>query len=88
MPNLDQAKKAVRQSAARRVVNDKRRRAMRESVKDVVVALKKSNTGTATEKLSRAFQALDKAAKRGVIKSGTADRRKSRLAKAIQRATV
>jgi small subunit ribosomal protein S20 len=33
--------------------------------------------------LSKAFQAIDKAAKRGVIKKNTASRKKSRLAKAM-----
>jgi len=77
MPNLDAAKKAVRQSEKRREVNDRRRRAMRESVKSVREAIK---TSTQTpHQLARAFQALDKAAKRGVIKKQTANRRKSRL---------
>jgi len=81
MPNLDAAKKAVRQSDKRRVVNDKRRRSMREAVK----SLKESVTTNANtpEQLSKAFQALDKAAKRGVIKKGTADRKKSRLSKLV-----
>ncbi len=81
MPNLDAAKKALRQSDKRRVVNDKRRRQMREAVKTVrQSAITKSVT---QEDMAKAFQALDKAAKRGVIKKGTADRRKSRLSKMI-----
>lgn len=79
MPNLDAAKKAVRQSEARRVVNDKRRRTMREAVKTLK---NNANAGAFSQSdLSKAFQALDKAAKRGVIKKGTADRKKSRLSK-------
>lgn len=81
MPNLQQAKKAMRQALTKRVVNDKRRRAMREAVKTVrtnVIA-----NAVTPENLSAAFKALDKAAKRGVIKQGTADRKKSRLAKAV-----
>ncbi len=86
MPNLAAAKKAVRQSDARRIVNDKRRRAMRESVKSLREAAK-TNAST-PEQLSKAFQALDKAAKRGVIKKGTADRKKSRLSKMVAVATA
>ncbi len=85
MPNLAQAKKALRQSSTRRVANDKRRRAMRESVKDIRSAIK-TGADTMAAKLSEAFQALDKAAKRGVIKPAAASRRKSRLAKAVQKA--
>jgi small subunit ribosomal protein S20 len=36
--------------------------------------------------LSKAFQAIDKAAKRGVIKKNTASRKKSRLAAEIKKA--
>ena len=85
MPNLQQAKKAMRQAVTKRVVNDKRRRAMREAVKIV-----RTNVITSTvtpDQLSTAFKALDKAAKRGVIKQGTADRKKSRLAKSVATVT-
>jgi small subunit ribosomal protein S20 len=85
MPNLDAAKKAVRQSDKRRVVNDKRRRSMRESVKTLRESVV---SGVPTpEQLSKAFQSLDKAAKRGVIKKGTADRKKSRLSKLVASVT-
>lgn len=39
------------------------------------------------ELLARAYQALDKAAKRGVIKKNTASRKKSRLARLIAKET-
>ena len=73
MPNLQNAKKALRVSARKRLLNDRRRRAMKVAVKSVKV------TKTADE-LSKAYQAIDKAAKRGVIKKNTASRKKSRLA--------
>ncbi len=76
MPNLQNAKKALRVAARKRVINDRRRRAMKVAVKSV------KSTKTA-EDLSKAFQAIDKAAKRGVIKKNTASRKKSRLAKAM-----
>lgn len=80
MPNLENAKKALRVAARKRVLNDRRRRAMKVAVKSVKVT--KSN-----EDLSKAFQAIDKAAKRGVIKKNTAARKKSRLAKGLAKAT-
>lgn len=77
------AKRGIRVSERKRVVNDKLRRAFREAVKtvrkDVIV---KDNKAIKTD-LSLAFKALDKAAKRGTIKKGQADRKKSRLAKAV-----
>jgi len=77
------AKKANRVSIRKREVNDRRRRTMRETVKTVRVSIAKKDTKAVKTELSAAFKALDKAAKRGVIKKGTADRKKSRLAKAI-----
>ncbi len=79
MPNLQNAKKALRVSARKRVLNDRRRRAMKVAVKSVKA------TKTA-EELSKAYQAIDKAAKRGVIKKNTASRKKSRLAAEIKKA--
>ena len=77
------AKRGVRVSEKKRVVNDKLRRTLKEAVKTVrkdVIA--KDKKAIATD-LSLAFKALDKAAKRGTIKKGNADRKKSRLAKAV-----
>lgn len=79
MPNLQNAKKALRVSAKKRILNDRRRRAMKVAVKSVKVT-------KTTDELSKAYQAIDKAAKRGVIKKNTASRKKSRLAAEIKKA--
>ena len=77
------AKRGVRVSTRKRVVNDKLRRTMKEAVKTVRKdVLAKDKKAIATD-LSLAFKALDKAAKRGTIKKGQASRKKSRLAKAV-----
>ena len=77
------AKKADRQSKTKKVFNDRRLSKMKELVKTVRVAAANKDKKMSTAELSKAFQALDKAAKRGIIKKGTADRKKSRLSKAI-----
>ena len=77
------AKKAIRQSERKRVMNLRRQKAMKESVKAVRSSVSVANKAEAEAKLKDAFKALDKAAKRGVIKKNTASRKKSRLAKAI-----
>jgi small subunit ribosomal protein S20 len=77
------AKKAHRASLKKHVFNLRRTRALTSTtkvVKKLIVAGKKSEAG---ESLSAAYKAIDKAAKRGVIKKNTASRKKSRLAKAI-----
>ncbi len=86
MPITRSAKKAVKVSAAKKTFNDRRRRTMREAVKSVRSAMKDSSRD-AQAKLSDAYKAIDKAAKRGVIKKNTAARKKSRLAAALAKAS-
>jgi small subunit ribosomal protein S20 len=76
------AKKALRVSNRKRAINGRLQKKMKDSVKEVriLVADTKKSAG---EKLKQAFKALDKAAKRGTIKKGQADRKKSRLAKFV-----
>ena len=76
------AKRAKRVSDRKRVTNDKSRRNMKEAVKTVRKSVT-TKSKTVTTDLSLAYKALDKAAKKGVIKKGTANRKKSRLAKAL-----
>ncbi len=85
MPNLQNAKKALRVSARKRVINDKRRRAMKERIKDVK-AIASSDVKKTKEALSLAYQAIDKAVKRGVINKNAAARKKSRLVKGLKAA--
>lgn len=76
------AKKALRVSDRKKVINDRLSKTMKEAVKTVRAKASKGDAEAKT-RLSAAFKALDKAAKRGTIKKGTADRKKSRLAKAV-----
>ncbi len=82
------AKKAVRSSERKRVFNIRRNNAMRDIVKDIKKAIVAGEGEKAKTLLPTAYKAIDKAAKRGVIKDNTADRKKSRLSAAIKRATV
>lgn len=77
------AKRAFRAAASRKVVNDKRKKEMKVSVKSTNALISQKNKKQAEKDLPQTFAALDKAAKRGIIKKGTADRKKSRLAKAV-----
>lgn len=77
------AKRGVRVSARKRVVNDRLRRTLKEAVKTVRTDVLSKDLKAAKNDLSLAFKALDKAAKRGTIKKGNANRKKSRLAKAM-----
>ena len=79
------AKKAHRASLNKALFNDRRRRVMKSTVKDVKVLVEKKDKKAAEKDLSLAYKALDKAAKTGLIKKNTASRKKSRLAAAIKK---
>lgn len=81
MPIIKSAKKALRGSETKKVYNDRRAKAMKLAIKGV----KKLSGAEAKTELAKAYQAIDKAAKRGIIKPNTAARKKSRLAKSIKK---
>lgn len=85
MPIIKSAKKALRSSRRKKVMNDRRMKALRTVTKETRKLIT-SDTKTAAAKLKEAYQAIDKAAKRGVIKKNAAARKKSRLAKALAKA--
>ncbi len=82
MPITKSAKKRLKQSEKRRVLNLGYKRRMKKIVKEIrdLVASKKKKD--AQKLLPQAYKIIDKAAKRGVIKENTASRKKSRLTKA------
>jgi ribosomal protein S20 len=61
-------KKAHRQSLVKKVYNDRRINKVKEIVKVVRANVAEKNKTKAIAELKNAYQALDKAAKRGVIK--------------------
>ncbi len=79
MPITKGAAKANRQSEKKRIFNIRRKNVMSDIVKDVNKAITSGDVAKAKEMLPKAYQAIDKAAKRGVIKANTAARKKSRL---------
>jgi len=56
---------------------------MKEAVKEVRDLATAGKKADAETKLPLAYKAIDKAAKRGLIKANTADRKKSRLTKFV-----
>lgn len=78
------AKKAHRASLKKHVFNVRRKRALTTMTKVVAKTLT-TDAAEARKSLSAAYQAIDKAAKRGIIKKNTASRKKSRLSAAVKR---
>lgn len=83
MPITKSAKKAIRGSLRKKALNDRRKKAMKEIIKKIE-KLTKADRAEAAKMLSSAFQAIDKAAKRGVIKKNNASRKKARLSRLVK----
>lgn len=87
MPNTQSAKKALRQSEARKVKNLSQKRNLRKTIKLYESLLGSGNPKEAKTQLDTTFKALDKAAKSGVIKKNKASRLKSRLSVRLNKLT-
>lgn len=93
MPIIKSAKKALRQSKTKHQFNLRTKNRMRLAVKKFNELAKEFERSTEKksedslknirETLSKAYQAIDKAVKRGIIKKNTASRKKSHLAKKL-----
>ena len=84
MPIITAQKKSVRQSERRRVVNDRRRRTMRQLIKETKELVVSKDYKGAMELMPKTYQAIDKAVKRGVIKPNTGSRKKSQVSRIIK----
>ncbi|HHN46133.1 MAG TPA: 30S ribosomal protein S20 [Planctomycetes bacterium] len=85
MPHLRSSKKALRQARRRAEANKAQKSNMRTLVKKAIAA-----AGSGQEAAGKAYRAacsaLDRAAKKNVIHKNAADRKKARLAKALNKA--
>jgi small subunit ribosomal protein S20 len=81
VPQIESAKKAMRQSRRHAVVNRAQRSALRTALKRVRGATTKDE---ATQAYAAAVRLLDRAARKGLIHKNNAARNKSRLAKYVK----
>lgn len=88
MPIIKSAKKAMRVSLRRKKINQKRKDASRAVLKKIRSAMKEKNKEEGLKLLPLAYKAFDKAAKTGVIKKNAANRKKSRLAKLLNKTLI
>lgn len=79
MPQTKAAAKALRSSAKKRVVNDRWRRQIKESLYAVRDAIVAKDKGAAETAMNKADSILDRAARRHIIHANKAARKKSRL---------
>ncbi len=85
MPNIKSAKKRVLVTEKKNAKNASQKSALRTSIKKAKIAIAEKNDNAA-EAVKVASVDLDKAASKGLIHKKTADRKKSRLAKALNKA--
>lgn len=79
------AKKAIRVAKRRTVFNLRRKDAAKKIIKDIRKLVGEKKVSDAEKMLATAYKAIDKAAKMNIFNKVAASRKKSRLAKLIQR---
>ncbi len=88
MANIKSAEKRNRQNTVRRERNRAATSTLRTQVKKMRKTLEEGDEKAISVMLSETFSMIDRTAKRKVIHRNTADRYKSRLAKAAGKATA
>ena len=83
MPKTKSAKKALRQNKKRKERNLIYKNRIKELFKKLKLLISKSKLEEAKSLLPQIYKAVDKAKKVGVIKKGTANRKKSKATKII-----
>jgi len=79
MPNTKSAKKELRKSQKRQAHNQQIKNNLKDLIKKSRQAIEAKDNGQATELVAKSLKAIDKAAKKGIIKKNARDRKKSRL---------
>ncbi len=79
MPITSSAKKALRASKKKRIFNLHRKDEMQSVIKEYKKLVAAKKIEEAKKLIPKLQKAIDKAAKRGLIKKNTASRKKSRL---------
>jgi small subunit ribosomal protein S20 len=88
MANIKSQKKRNRTNEKRHERNKAVKSALKTSTKKVDAAIQAGDADAAAAQLRETSRALDKAASKGVLSKQTAARRKSRLAKSVDRAAA
>lgn len=83
MPNIDSAKKRVRQTKKRNALNNWRKRRIKDQTKAFLNAIVAGDAATAETEFRKVAGLLDSIACTSTLHKNTAGRRKSRLAKRL-----
>ncbi len=82
MPNKKSAEKELRKTVKRNAANKKVANKLKDLVKTNIKQIKASDKQVKVD-YTKTIKAIDKAAKKGIIKKNTASRKKSKLMKKI-----
>jgi len=85
MPITKSAKKALRQNKRRREKNLRKFGVLKETIKKFKKLIAENKKEEAIKLLPQLYKVIDKSSKGGLIKKNTANRKKSRLTKMINR---
>lgn len=85
MPNLKTSIKDLRQSKKKAEFNKRIKNRLKKSVKNFDSSIESKDEKKAKEALDHSYKILDKAAQKNIIKKNTASRKKSRLAKNLNK---
>lgn len=85
MANIKSSIKRARQNVNRHAQNSYHKTTARTYLKRARAQILANDVDTAQETVEKAIKAIDKAAQKGIIHRNTAARRKSRLAKALNK---
>jgi small subunit ribosomal protein S20 len=86
LANTKSAKKSIKVNARRRVRNQSARSAVKTAIKKATDALKAKTDGEALAR--EAYSLVDKAAVKGIVHKNAAARKKSRLARKLNKAAA
>lgn len=84
MPVTKTTKRRPQQNERKRILNKKRTLEMKKLVKEANTLVAAKEVKAVEEMMPKIYKAIDKAAKRGVIKKNTAARKKSRMMKKVK----
>jgi small subunit ribosomal protein S20 len=85
MPRRRTSLKSTRVNKRKHTRNIKVKLQLKKTIKKFQELLSKENTGEAKTFITKVFSQLDKAAKKNIIHPGTANRRKSRLMRRLNK---
>ena len=83
MPNMRNAKKAVRKNPKRNELNNTFKASMNTAIKNVEKSVLANDKENATSNLKIAIKRIDKAASKGIVHKNYVARNKSRLTKKV-----